>query len=45
MKQHEAAESKTKHYYHPYLKEELKANEGYQKKVDLSGSYCTLITT
>ena len=29
-----SSEQMTKHYYHPLLKEELKATEGYQDKID-----------
>ena len=29
-----SSEQMTKHYYHPYLKEELKATEGFQDKID-----------
>ncbi len=29
-----SSEEMTKHYYHPFLKEELKATEGYQDKID-----------
>jgi integrase len=29
-----SSEEMTKHYYHPFLKEELKATERYQDKID-----------